>query len=337
MNILITGVAGFIGHALVKALAKEGNEIAGIDNLSPLSNERIKYARLNDLGIDVSQTEYGKEQKSSALPSFRFLKLDVTDREALPKLFEKGRFDCVIHLAAQAGVRRSVDDPFSYAETNLLGFLNVLECCRQNMPARLVFASSSSVYGADSKVPFSETEPADKPVSFYAATKRADELMAYSYSSLYGLSAVALRFFTVYGPWGRPDMAPFIFMKALLTGSPLRLFNGGRMCRDFTFIDDVAECVRRVVMLAAPNDDPFKVYNVCSSVPVNLSDFLAALERITGKKAIVELADMQQGDVPRTMGDFSRFTRDYGFLPHTTINEGLEAFCRWFAFHRQLW
>lgn len=329
MRILITGAAGFIGHALVKALAKQGDELTGIDNLSPLSNERIKQARLNDLGIAVSDAAYGKVVKSNIIPSFRFLKLDVADRDELPRLFTKEQYDCVVHLAAQAGVRRSADAPFAYAESNLIGFLNILECCRKAAPARLIFASSSSVYGAQSQIPFAETASTDAPLSFYAATKKADELFAYSYHKLFGISAVALRFFTVYGPWGRPDMAPLIFLKAILAETPVRLFNKGRMTRDFTYIDDVVECIRRVIMHVPPTPT-FNIYNIGSAAPVTLTHFLATLEQATGKKAIVQLADMQPGDVPCTMSDVSRFVRDYGYRPRTLLSEGLASLCRWY-------
>lgn len=332
MRILITGAAGFIGHALVKALAKQGNELTGIDNLSPLSNERIKQARLNDLGISVSDAAYGKVVKSNTIPSFRFLKLDVADRDELPRLFTKEQYDCVVHLAAQAGVRRSMDAPFAYAETNLIGFINILECCRKAPSARLIFASSSSVYGAQSQIPFAETASTDAPLSFYAATKKADELFAYSYHKLFGISAVALRFFTVYGPWGRPDMAPLIFLKAITQGTPLRLFNRGRMTRDFTYVDDVVECIRRVVIRVS-SSQVFSVYNIGSASPVSLNDFLATLEQATGKKAIVQLADMQPGDVPSTMADVSRFVRDYGYRPRTPLTEGLASLYRWYKNH----
>lgn len=337
MKILITGAAGFIGRALVKALA-EDNDVIGIDNLNTLSDISIKYARLSDLGIPIDNISYGKALMSRTLSFFRFLKLDVADREGLPRLFADIHFDCVVHLAAQAGVRRSMEMPFAYAEANLLGFLNVLECCRKSSPLpRLVFASSSSVYGAQTKIPFSENDPTDKPVSFYAATKKADELMAQAYCALYGISVVGLRYFSVYGPWGRPDMAPFIFLRAILRGIPVHLFNDGRMSRDFTFIDDVVECTRRVIVHSLVDAPLFRIYNIGHSVPVTLYELISVLELVAGKKAIVELTGMQHGDVSCTMADVSFFARDYGYRPLTSLQQGAVALYRWFLSYPKLW
>lgn len=327
-KILITGIAGFIGHALAKQLINQGIEVVGIDNLSG-DNEEMKRLRLADLGIGDADAAVEHPMLSADVSLLRFMSLDLADASCMAKLFADEQFSCVVNLAGQAGVRRSAKDPYIYERSNLAGFLNVLEGCRHSDPAPLLlFASSSSVYGKRTKTPFSESDNTDCPASFYAATKKANELMAFSYSSLFGLHAVALRFFSVYGPWGRPDMAPYIFLKAVKEGKPIPLFGDGTAKRDFTFIDDVIACISRI--MSQPPVELFKVYNIGCSSPATTRDLISAIEQAVGKKADVATLPAQLGDVPATMADMMRFTDDYGFSPHTTLSQGIEAFCRWY-------
>lgn len=329
MKHLVTGAAGFIGYHVAERLLQRGDEVIGLDNMNPYYDPALKAARLERLRRHTG---------------FRFVKLDLADRSAIEALFGVERFPRVIHLAAQAGVRYSVTHPHSYIESNVVGFLHILEGCRHHGAEHLTYASTSSVYGMNTQMPFSVHQGADHPVSLYAATKKANELMAHSYAHLYRLPSTGLRFFTVYGPWGRPDMALFLFTRAILEGKPIDVFNHGRMRRDFTYIDDIAEgVVRASDRPAAPSDTwsgnvpdpatssaPYRIYNVGNSEPAELMDFIAALERALGKTAEKNYLAMQPGDVPATAADVADLVRDVGFRPSTTIETGVARFVAWY-------
>ncbi len=329
MHILVTGAAGFIGSALALQLLKRGDTVYGIDNLSDYYDVSLKEARLNHC-LDHR--------------AFTFEKLDITDRAGMARLFHNNRFDAVMHLAAQAGVRYSIHNPHAYIDANLSGFGNVLEGCRHSKVGHLVFASSSSVYGANTKLPFSEHDNVDHPVSLYAATKKANELMAHSYAHLYGLACTGLRFFTVYGPWGRPDMALFKFTKGILEGAPIPVFNQGKMIRDFTYIDDIVDGVVRVIDRPPQPDSswrqsnpdpatsyaPYRIYNIGNHQPVELMRYIEVLEQCLGRKAVLDLLPMQDGDVPATYANIDDLTRDTGFQPHTPVETGIAEFVAWY-------
>src|SRR5687767_310850 len=310
MKVLVTGAAGFIGMHCAKRLLERGDEVVGLDNLSPYYSVELKKDR-------IAQLKH---------PRFTFHELDIAHADSLKKLFEKERPQGVLHLAAQAGVRHSLENPGAYIQTNLVGFANLLECCRAHPPRHLVFASSSSVYGANSELPWSESQNVDHPVSLYAATKKSNELMAHVYSHLYGLNVTGLRYFTVYGPWGRPDMSLMLFAQAITQGKPIAVFNHGDMQRDFTYIDDIVEGTLRVL------DRPtrYAVYNIGNHEPVNLLDYIAALERVLGKKARLEMQPMQPGDVKATYADTTALARAVGFAPSTPLETGLARFAQWF-------
>ena len=333
MNVLATGAAGFVGFHLTRRLLEAGHTVTGIDNLNSYYTVSLKNARLVELGIDVNKIDDGQSVRSAVFQQFEFIKLNLEDRERVPRIFERGQFDVVVNLAAQAGMRHSIEEPFSYIDSNIVGFTNILECCRHNQVKHLVYASSSSVYGSNTKVPFAETDRTDNPVNLYAATKRANELMASCYSALYNIPATGLRFFTVYGPWGRADMAPMLFAKAIASGQPVRLFNGGDMLRDFTYVDDIVDSLMLVI---AKQPEPqadgrcHKVYNVGCSSPVRLSDFVALLEDALGRKAEKLMLPMQPGDLYQTFADSSAFERDFGYRPQTPITEGIKRFAEWF-------
>lgn len=310
MKVLVTGVAGFIGMHCAQRLLARGDKVLGIDNLSSYYSVKLKKDRLKQLP--------GK--------NFAFEKLDIANFSALQKIFKKAKPDLVLHLAAQAGVRYSLENPAAYVRSNLVGFANLLECCRQAAPRHLVFASSSSVYGANAELPWSEAQNVDHPVSLYAATKKSNELMAHAYSHLYKLPVTGLRFFTVYGPWGRPDMSAMLFAQAIVQGKPIQVFNRGNMQRDFTYIDDIVEGTVRVL----DNPSPYAIYNIGNHQPVALLDYIAALERVLGKKARLELKPMQPGDVKATYADTSALARAVGFAPSTSLEKGLEKFAAWF-------
>ena len=330
MKILVTGAAGFIGAATVKALLRKGYTVVGMDNLNSYYDTGLKYARLADAGIAQAKLQESRIVASDSESRYRFVKLDITDRIGLNSLFASEEFDIVINLAGQAGVRYSIENPFAYVESNVLGFLNILENCRHHPVKHLIYASSSSIYGMGNHVPYTETDVTDSPVSLYAATKKSDELMAHSYSHLYGIPATGVRFFTVYGPWGRPDMAPFIFIKAITEGKPIRVFNHGEMQRDFTYIDDIVEGLLRLVENPPEGTVPHRVYNIGNSSPVNLMDFIHAIEQVTEKKAIMQMEGMQPGDVYRTYADTSRLQHDLGYRPAVTVKEGIRLFYEWY-------
>jgi UDP-glucuronate 4-epimerase len=330
MKILITGTAGFIGYHLVKALAYDDVEIVGIDNINDYYDIALKYARLEDTGIAHERVRHGEIVASTKYKNYRFIRMDLTEREGIDRLFAREHFTHVCNLAGQAGVRYSIENPYSYVEANILGFINILEGCRQNNVRNLIYASSSSIYGMNSHVPFSEDDATDKPVSLYAATKKSIEEMAYSYSKLYNISTTGLRFFTVYGPWGRPDMAPFKFMKSIIDGTTIQVYNHGDMLRDFTYISDIIAGLKLVISSDNNAEIPYRIYNIGCSEPVNLMDFINTIERITGRKAKSEMADMQPGDVKCTYADTSRLQHDFGYKPSTTIEEGLRKFHEWY-------
>jgi len=328
-KVFVTGVAGFIGFHLARRLLKDGYQVVGIDNINPYYDIALKEARLEALKNESN---------------FTFIKMDLADRKQLERLFASQKFEVVVNMAAQAGVRYSIENPFAYVDSNLVGFVNLLECCRHNNVKHFVFASSSSVYGANTKMPFSVHHNVDHPVSLYAATKKANELMAHTYSHLYRLPCTGLRFFTVYGPWGRPDMALFLFTRAILEDQPLKVFNHGKMQRDFTYIDDIIEGVVRVLgRLPQPNprwsgaapdpgtsSAPYKVYNIGNNNPVELIKFIEVIEAALGKKAQKKFMDLQPGDVVATYADVDDLMQDVGFKPATPIEIGVERFVEWY-------
>jgi UDP-glucuronate 4-epimerase len=329
-TILVTGAAGFIGFHVARLLLAEGRNVVGLDSLNSYYDPVLKRSRLNVLRDD---------------PRFSFAQIDLADRSSMDQLFAKHRFPAVIHLAAQAGVRHSIDHPHAYADANLEGFLNVLEGCRHHACRHLVYASSSSVYGANTKLPFSVKDNVDRPVSLYAATKKANELMAHSYSHLYRLPTTGLRFFTVYGPWGRPDMAVFLFAKAIIEGTPIKLFNHGKMRRDFTYIDDVARVVLKLIDHVPQGDlrdsegegsAPARIYNVGNNRPEDLMHVVAVLEKELGRAAVAQMLPMQPGDVPATYADVEDLEREIGFRPTTTIEDGVARFAKWYRDYHNL-
>ena len=324
MKILVTGAAGFIGAATVKALLERRHEVVGLDNLNSYYDIGLKYARLADGGILQAAIREKEMVISRTQPAYRFIKMDLTDRIGMSTLFASELFDIVINLAGQAGVRYSIENPFAYVESNILGFLNILENCRHHPVRHLIYASSSSIYGMSDHVPYMETDTTDSPVSLYAATKKSDELMAYSYSHLYGIPATGVRFFTVYGPWGRPDMAPFLFLRSVLDGTPIRVFNHGDMERDFTYIDDIVEGLMCLLDHPSTAAVPHTVYNIGHSESVRLMDFICTIERVAGRKSILRMEDMQPGDVYCTCADTSRLQRDFGYRPIITVEEGIQ-------------
>lgn len=331
MKILVTGTAGFIGSHAVKALLAQGHEAVGLDSINNYYDAELKYARLAEAGIRREEIEEKLLVQSSRYPLYRFVKLDLTDREELTRLFENERFDVVVNLAAQAGVRYSIENPYAYVESNIMGFLNILENCRRYPVQHLIYSSSSSIYGLNEKVPYAEDDQVDTPVSLYAATKKSDELMAHAYSKLYGIPTTGVRFFTVYGPWGRPDMAPYLFMKAVMNGEPIKVFNHGQMRRDFTYIDDIIEGLIKIVAHPATTPIPYQIYNIGNSSSVELLHFISVIEQTTGRKAIRQMMDMQPGDVVCTYADTTRLQRDFGYKPTTSVEEGIRRFYDWYV------
>ena len=330
MKILITGAAGFIGYKMVKVLSDEGAEIVGLDSINDYYDVDLKYARLADTGIIKEEVKDGILVQSHSLPGYRFVRMDLTNREGIDHLFRTEGFTHVLNLAGQAGVRYSIENPYSYIQSNVVGFLNILEGCRHHGLPRLVYASSSSVYGMDPHVPFKESDRTDSPVSLYAATKKSEEAMSYAYSKLYHLQTVGLRFFTVYGPWGRPDMAPYKFLKAIIHGDEIQVFNHGDMLRDFTYIDDITEGIRLVLHSENKEEIPYRIYNIGNSEPVKLLDFIHTIEEVTGRKAKMRMLGMQPGDVVRTYADTTLLQHDFGYKPSTTIADGIRNLYEWY-------
>ncbi len=344
MKILVTGTAGFIGHNLAKKLLERGDEVVGLDNINDYYDINLKYGRLQDLGIKREDVKDGEFANSSTFAKHRFIKLDLSNREGMEKLFEEEKFDAVCNLAAQAGVRYSLENPHAYISSNVVGFMNILEGCRHNGVKNLSYASSSSVYGLNKSQPFKTSDHTDHPVSLYAATKKSNEMMAHTYAHLYGISTTGLRFFTVYGPWGRPDMAPMLFTDAILSERAIKVFNHGDMSRDFTYVDDIADGIINVIDNPATTDEnwnaqnpdpssskaPYKVYNIGNNEPVKLMDFIQGIEAKLGKEAEKNFMDMQPGDVQSTYADVQSLIKDMNYKPDTTITEGISEFVDWY-------
>ena len=321
LKFLVTGAAGFIGMYTAKRLLEQGHQVVGLDNLNSYYEPELKQYRLAQL---------------QPFDNFTFVQLDLADREAMAQLFANEKFDRVIHLAAQAGVRYSIENPFAYVDSNMVGMMTVLEGCRNNQVKHLVYASSSSVYGMNEKIPFSEDDQVDNPVSLYAATKKANELMAHSYAKLYKIPVTGLRFFTVYGPAGRPDMAPWLFTEAILQDKPIKVFNHGKMMRDFTYIDDIVEGVIRIQDVIPAGNIPYSLFNIGNNEPIQLSRFIAAIEAATGKSAEKIMLDMQPGDVERTYADTTRLEAAVGYKPQTEIEHGIQQFVDWYKSYRKI-
>jgi len=342
MKVLITGAAGFIGYHLSKKLIQNGLDVVGLDSINDYYDIELKYARLADLGITRNSIHFGVLTNSRQFQNFRFIQIEMEEAAQLNTLFEAEKIDVVINLAAQAGVRYSISHPQAYINSNIVAFLNILECVRNYNIKHLIYASSSSVYGINSDVPFKENFNTDRPISLYAATKKSNELMAYTYSHLYNIPTTGLRFFTVYGPWGRPDMSPILFAKAIMKGSPINVFNNGDLSRDFTYIDDIIDGVCKVLnspvtlaKLAETNhtgesSPPYRLFNIGNNSPVKLMYFIELIEKALGKKALKEMLPMQQGDVFETYADISALEQLVGYKPTTKIEEGVEKFAKWF-------
>ncbi|MDB5119322.1 MAG: nucleoside-diphosphate-sugar epimerase [Sphingobacteriales bacterium] len=345
MKILVTGSAGFIGLHLVKNLVQRGDEVVGIDNLNDYYDVSLKLGRLNNAGISGSTIDEEKMVQSDKHSNYRFMKLNLTDNTKLQTLFKDEKFDAVCNLAAQAGVRYSIVNPQAYIDANIQGFFNVLECCRHNEIKHFIYASSSSVFGMNSKMPFSTTDTVDHPISLYAATKKSNELMAHTYSHLFNLPTTGLRFFTVYGPWGRPDMALFLFTKAIIEGKPIKVFNNGNMKRDFTYVEDIVDGIIKVIDNpvkgninwnshlpdSSSSTAPYKIYNIGNGDPVNLMDFVTEIEKNLNKNAIKDFMPMQDGDVVETWANIDDLQNDFNYKPKTSIKEGVKNFVDWYV------
>ena len=343
-KVLITGTAGFIGFHLARKLVELGFHVTGLDDINDYYDVELKYSRLEFSGISRDQIAYNQLVSSTTSDNYQFIQLKLEDREALFELFANRDFDVVVNLAAQAGVRYSLTHPQVYIDSNITGFLNILEACRYHPVENLIYASSSSVYGLNKQMPFSVSSNVDHPVSLYAASKKSNELMAHAYSQLFGIPTIGLRFFTVYGPWGRPDMALFIFTKAIIEGKPIQIFNHGDMERDFTYIDDIVGGIEKMILKPpAPQESwdpvspdpsyssaPYGIYNIGNSSPVKLTDFIQAIEKALGRKAIQEMMPIQPGDVEKTWADVSALVRDFDYNPNTPVEQGIREFVDWY-------
>lgn len=331
MKILVTGVAGFIGYHTCLKLASLGHKVYGIDNINDYYDTKLKFDRLKELGFNEAETKLFKTKvKSTKFNSLLFSRIDLVDYQSLDILFKKEQFEIVCNLAAQAGVRYSIINPKAYIDTNINGFLNILEACRKHKVKHLVYASSSSVYGENKKIPFETTDNVDQPISLYAATKKSNELMAHTYSHLYGFKTTGLRFFTVYGPWGRPDMAYYLFLEAILNNKPIKVFNNGNMERDFTYIDDIVIGLTKIIEKNIDSREHYKIYNLGNNKTESLQKFIVTIEKALNKKAIKKMYPMQKGDVPRTFADITELINDYGYKPSTNIEDGIEKFTNWY-------
>ncbi|WBX74128.1 NAD-dependent epimerase [Tenacibaculum pacificus] len=331
MKILVTGAAGFIGFHLSQRLLEKGFEVVGVDNINDYYDINLKYARLNELGVKREEASlFYKESKSESNDKFKFIRLNLEDKTELFELFKTQEFDVVCNLAAQAGVRYSIENPDAYIQSNVVGFLNILECSRHHAIKHLVYASSSSVYGANAKIPFSEEDKVDEPVSLYAATKKSNELMAHTYSHLYKIPTTGLRFFTVYGPWGRPDMAPVLFADAMINNRSIKVFNHGDMERDFTYIDDIVTGIEKIIVKPISTRNLYKIYNIGNNDSVKLLDFITEIEKNIGKVAQKKMLPMQPGDVKKTWANVDELIKDYNYQPTTSLDKGIKEFINWF-------
>ena len=344
MKILVTGTAGFIGYHLAKKLLERGDEVIGLDNINDYYDVNLKYARLNELGIDKNELEDNKLVSSKIFSKHKFVKMDLSDTKSIYELFEKEKFDSVCNLAAQAGVRYSIENPHAYIDSNIKGFMNILEACRHNDIKNLSYASSSSVYGLNKLQPFKTSDHTDHPVSLYAATKKSNEMMAHTYSHLYGICTTGLRFFTVYGPWGRPDMAPMLFADAILNDRAIKVFNHGNMSRDFTYVGDIVDGIIKVIDNPSKSNEnfdaqnpnpsissaPYRIYNIGNNAPVQLLDFIETLENKIGIEAKKNFMDMQAGDVVSTYADTNDLIKDFGYKPDTKLADGINEFVKWY-------
>lgn len=358
MKVLVTGAAGFIGSRLCEVLAERGDDVIGIDNINNYYDPRLKIARLEHMGfvipadtptaattpcagtvrheVEYADIPYDLPLTSTLFPSLAFRRLDICDAEAMERLFARERPDAVMHLAAQAGVRYSIENPMAYVQSNVVGFVTLLECARRHPVSHFVYASSSSVYGGNEKTPFAEEDRVDSPVSLYAATKKSNELMAHVYSKLYGVPATGLRFFTVYGPWGRPDMAPMLFSDAIVAGKPIKVFNHGDLSRDFTYVEDIVAGVVRVIDAPPSGPVPSEVYNIGCGHPMQLMDFIRTLEEALGRKAVMEMLPMQPGDVYTTYADTRKLRESLGYTPRVELREGVGRFADWYRSYHGL-
>ena len=337
MKILVTGAAGFIGFHTCLKLVNQGHDVYGIDNINDYYEPKLKFDRLKELGFDETKSKLFKNEVQSAkFNSLRFSRIDLVDTKSIDNLFKKEQFEVVCNLAAQAGVRYSIENPKAYIDSNISGFLNILEGCRNHKVKHLVYASSSSVYGENNKVPFETTDNVDHPISLYAATKKSNELMAHTYGHLYGFNTTGLRFFTVYGPWGRPDMAYFLFTDAICNDRPIKVFNNGKMERDFTYIDDIVNGLVNVIVKNMENRAHYKLYNIGNNMSENLNDFIYTIEEALGKKAKKKKCKMQPGDVPKTHADITQLMKDYDFKPTVKINTGIKNFVNWFKSYKNI-
>jgi len=331
MKILVTGAAGFIGFHTCLKLVIQGHEVYGIDNINDYYNPKLKFDRLNELGFKEAASKLFKNQvQSTKFKYLRFSRIDLVDHESIDNLFKKEQFEVVCNLAAQAGVRYSIENPKAYIDSNISGFLNILEGCRNHKVKHLVYASSSSVYGENKKVPFETTDNVDHPISLYAATKKSNELMAHTYGHLYDFKTTGLRFFTVYGPWGRPDMAYYLFAEAISNDKPIKVFNNGEMERDFTFIDDIVNGITKIIEKNIDSREHYKIYNIGNNKTESLQDLISTIEQAIGRRAIKEMYPMQQGDVSRTFADVDGLIKDYKYSPSTAMKSGIQSFIKWF-------
>ena len=331
MKILVTGAAGFIGYHLVKTLIEDNHEVIGLDNINDYYSTNLKFVRLKELGINKDSAEdFISLSGSNLFKNFKFIRMNLEDRENLPKLFKDEKFDVVCNLAAQAGVRYSIENPETYIDSNIVGFLNILECCRNHNIKKLVYASSSSVYVDNKKTPFEEIDNTDKPISLYAASKKSNELMAHTYSHLFKLNTIGLRFFTVYGSWGRPDMAYYLFADAIIKDKAIKVFNNGDLSRDFTHIDDIVIGVKSALLSDSSTKKLYELYNIGNNKPVLLTKFIETIEKYLGKKSIQKMLPMQDGDVKKTWASISKIMKDYNFQNNVSLDQGIEEFINWY-------